>query len=281
MDHRLKIKSNIHGHTKFCNHSDIDPEWLVNKVKEMGFKEFTISEHIPYVKDSPYRPTMKVWDDILYKKLVELQRKYNDDNFKLYIAVESEYFNKEHKFYNDFIKKYNLDFVIFGNHHYGSSLERQIEFTDVFNDGYKATKCYVKQAIKGFKSNLFIHFAHPDFIIRMYDQWDKKIEKQYKKLIKKAIKYNITLGFNVNGFYIKNKKIELKDLFYPTEKFWNLVKGTKAKVRIECDLHKSKLLDVSLINSCYEYAIKLGLKENIVDEINLPIKMKNIGESKN
>lgn len=274
MDDNLKIKSNVHGHTKYCNHSDIEPEWLVKKAKEMGFKEFTISEHIPYEKDGPYRPTMKDWNEILYKELVELQEKYNDDNFKLYISIESEYYKKDHKFYSDFFNKYNLDFAIFGNHHFGSNLEKQIEFTDVFKDSYKATKCYVKQAFDGFKSKLFIHLAHPDLIIRMYKHWDKKIEKQYKKLINKAIKYNVSLGFNVNGYYVKNKTNPPQEYYYPVNKFWKLVKGSKAKVRVECDLHKTKLLDISLINSCYDYAIELGLKDNIVDEINLPIKIK-------
>ncbi|WPL40014.1 PHP domain-containing protein [Malacoplasma iowae] len=276
MDCILKIKSSVHGHTKYCNHSDIEPEWLVIKAKEMGFKEFTISEHIPYEKDSPYRPTMKVWNDVLYKKLVELQEKYNDDDFKLFISIESEYFKKDHQFYFDFFNKYNLDFAIFGNHHYGSNLEQQIEFTDVFKDCYEATKCYVKQAIDGFKSNLFIHLAHPDFMIRMYNFWDHRIEKLYKKLIKKAIKYNISLGFNVNGYYSKNKTNPPDEYYYPVKKFWDLVKNTKAKVRIECDIHHVKLLDASLINNCYDYAIELGLKNNLIDEINLPIKNKKI-----
>lgn len=264
LDKEIKIKSNIHNHTKYCHHSNLEPEEVVIWAIENGFKEFTISDHIPYPKTHKNNSVLNEWDEISIKEFKKLQEQYSNEKFQLYIAVESEYYKKDHQYYKSFIDKYNLDFAIFGNHYYGSCMDKQILYSDL-KDPYKATKKYVKQSISAFKSNLFIHMAHPDLIIRNYPLWDNKIIKMYKKLIKASIKYNVSLGFNVNGFWIK--KVKNNPNNYPTDKFWKLVVNSKAKVRIEIDAHEKTILDPNLINQCFDYAIEIGLKNNLIDFI--------------
>lgn len=260
----LKIKSNIHSHTKYCNHSDIEPKWLIKKAKEEGFKQFTISEHIPYPKTLVNRTRFEEWDTI-FKEFLNLKKEYETDDFKIFLALEIEYHKDDKQYYIDFFNKYDLDFLIFGNHNYGSVFN-EIEYK-ILNDPNQIIEKYVEQTISGFESKLFFHFAHPDFIVYHLKTWNDHIALWFQKLIDKAIEHNITLGFNVNGYYaIKNNKFSL-DEYYPYENFWRLVAKTNAKVRIEVDIHIAKMFYEEIINETYDLAIKWGLENNLVDEI--------------
>lgn len=260
-----KLVSNIHAHTKYCNHSNIEPRWLIENAISLGFKQYTISEHIPYPNRVGSRPD---WDDFpeILKEFNILKNEYSNDDFKLFIAIETEYYIDDHNYYLDFFKKFNIDFMIYGNHMVGSCLNnKSIEYSKI-KDKHEMIDLYLKQTIDGFNSKLFFHFAHPDNLINYLNDWDEYIEKRYVELIEHAIKNDITLGFNVNGLYnqMKNKKNEF---MYPYKKFWDLVKNTNAKVRIEIDIHQKEMMDTNIINDAYDLAIEWGLKNNLVDLI--------------
>lgn len=260
------LSSNIHSHTVYCNHSDNEPEKLVKYAKESGFKEFTISEHIPYPIPDKARPSLESWNNLL-ATLKNLKDKYEDENFKLYISTEAEYYKDDYNYYLEFLKKYDLDFMIFGNHHYKSAMD----YFDIYkvSDKKEMLNAHIEQAIDGMKSGLFFHIAHPDMVLRYLKEWNQEIENKFQKLIDVAIENDITLGFNVNGCYIKNKKNIENDLHYPSFYFWKLVANSNAKVRIELDIHEFKMFDKNIINDAYIQAISWGLQNNIVDQISL------------
>lgn len=267
----IKIKSNIHAHTKYCNHSSLEPELLIIWAKKNQFKEFTISEHIPYPQYEGNRTHFDEWEKII-KEFKELKQKYSTNDFKVYISIESEYYKKDKKFYKDFIEKNNLDFAILGNHDYKSGMIKPNPYNEVFECPYKMTKAYVKQAISGMKSKLFIHLAHPDLILKDTKIWDEKIEKEYIKLIKCAQKYNISLGFNINGFASKKSNNQFNEYQFPSKYFWNLVAKYDVKVRVELDCHSNKALNPILINETYKYMKSFNLEKNFIDDIHSSLK---------
>ncbi len=260
----MKIKSNIHAHTKYCNHSDIEPEWLVQEAIRLGFKQFTISEHIPYEKEIKGRTSWNEWEKIM-EHFILLKNKYSNKDFELFIAVETEYLKEKHDFYLNFYKKWPLDFIIFGNHNVGFAAN-ELDFFHIKNKEERI-KVYVDQAIDGFKSGLFFHFAHPDLIVHFINNWNPFIEKECMRMIESAIEHDITLGLNVNGLYNNLKRGNPKEYFYPYDNFWKLVSKTNAKVRIEIDVHRTVMPIIEYVNKVYDLAIGWDIEKNLVDLI--------------
>lgn len=265
MEQKIKVLSNIHAHTKYCLHADTEMEWLLLKAKEFGMKQFTISEHIPFPKIETGRTLYKDWSKTM-EEFKKIKNKYNSNDFQVFLAVESEYCLEDRDYLLSFYKNNDLDFMIFGNHNY-KNVENKVEFWQLEDKNF-AIDNYVKQSIDAFKSGLFFHMAHPDLIVFQTKKWDNYLIFKMQELIEAAIKYDITLGFNVNGLY--NYKVgswKNKDYVYPFKNFWELVSKTNAKVRIEFDIHKQKTMDVNFINETYDLAISWGLRENLVDLI--------------
>lgn len=257
----IEFKSSIHAHTKYCNHSDIEPNWLIENARKLKFEQFTISEHISYPRIDKNRPNWNLWPEYVKEFLM---LKNNTKDIQIFVAVESEYCKQDHHFYEKYVNQFGLDFMIFGNHNYGSSLNEQRSYSELKDPELMIQK-YVEQSIEGMQSNLFFHFAHPDYILSIAKQWNENIKKQMQKIIQCAIDNNISLGFNVCGYFNKQKNNNLYG--YPYKKFWEMVANSKAKVRIEYDVHRMHLANNIKINEVYDLAISWKLKKNLIDYI--------------
>jgi histidinol-phosphatase (PHP family) len=123
---------------------------------------------------------------------------------------------------------------------------------------------YWENAEAAVKSGIFSLFAHPDIWMNSYAKWDKNAIELTHKLIKLCEKYNMPMGFNGNGF-----RSERNGFNYPVPNFWKLVAESKVKVLIEADSHHLETFTEEWLQQVKDEALRLGLKNNLVDEIQL------------
>jgi histidinol-phosphatase (PHP family) len=123
---------------------------------------------------------------------------------------------------------------------------------------------YWENAEAAVKSGIFSLFAHPEIWMSSYCKWDEHAIALSKKLINLCIQYDMPMGFNANGFHKERNGFN-----YPVPNFWKLVVGTKAKVLIESDAHSLETFTEEWMQKAYDEAIKLGLKDNLVEDIKI------------
>jgi hypothetical protein len=76
------------------------------------------------------------------------------------------------------------------------------------------------------------------------------------------LKYDIPLGFNVNGLLVKHSKLD-----YPCDFFWKMVAKTKCQVIIETDAHCADTLSKKIVNQAIKLIHEWKLEPNLIDEL--------------
>lgn len=257
MEKCKNFTKNYHTHTNFCKHAKYTMEEMIIAAIDQGYELIGFSEHAPLRIHRMFRLNLSNLNEYL-SLAQKLKAKYAKQ-IKVLIGLECEYHEDEHHFYQWLHDLPEIDYLIFGNHNNGNPMiphpwsSRNVDF-DV----------YCKQLETGFKSKLFACLAHPDYIISFYGKWDQKAIKLSKKIIDLSIKYDMPLGFNLNGFRFKKNTLD-----YPCDEFWKLVASSNAKVIVEADAHSVNTLQRSLVLKALEFAKTLGINKNIIDTLKI------------
>ena len=244
---------NYHSHTVYCFHAFNTAEEMILKAIKEGYELIGFSEHAPLGVHRKFRLNFDTLEEYLNEMKV-LKQKYKKQ-IKVLIGLECEYHQCRYDFYKAFYDNPDIDYLIFGNHNIGDPFKSVVwnQYTCDFNK-------YYEQAQMACESKLFSCFAHPDIIYRYYSkQWDKSCEQLAKKIIDLSIKYDIPLGFNLNGLSIKQNSMQ-----YPADNFWSMVAKSKAKVIIENDAHEISTLNKELFDRGYQLIKKWKLDKNLV-----------------
>lgn len=114
------MKTNYHTHTTRCMHATgSDEDYVLSAIKG-SYQELGFSDHTPWKYHTDYVADMRMLPEELpgyVESLRSLREKYRDQ-ISIKIGLECEYFPTYIHWLKEKIKEYQLDYILFGNHHY-------------------------------------------------------------------------------------------------------------------------------------------------------------------
>ena len=237
--------TNYHAHTKWCRHASCEVEELIVTAIEKGYEEFAITEHIPFPTIRENRMLVEEIDEFI-GQIDTVTKKYAD-KIKVLKGLECEYYPQYHDYYIDLKNKYNLDFLIVGQHY--STIEEKIDFFNISLDS--EILLYEECLFKAMKSNLFAFVAHPDVYLNG-SSFNKQAKKTANNIFKLAEELNMPLEININGLRLGKG--------YPCKEFWKESKKYNLTYIINVDSHSLAALDHKSIKETYAMADELNIK---------------------
>jgi len=246
---------NYHTHTTRCYHAIDSEEDYILAAIQSGYTELGFSDHTPWRYDSAFHSTMRMeesqLEDYVYT-LRKLREKYQDQ-ISIKIGLECEYFPKYMAWLKETIEKYDIDYIILGNH-YDDTDETGIYFGMPLTK--QQFKKYVDNCIKGIETGLYSYLAHPD--LAHYDTQDSYYRQQMTRLCQCAKEHDLPLEFNLLGYSTHRH--------YPSKDFFKIAKAVGNKVIIGTDAHESSaLLHMQVYHEAKAFLENLGIE--ITEEI--------------
>lgn len=238
----MKLQSNYHTHTKRCGHALDEDEDYVRGALELGLTELGFSDHVPF--KGLHCAGMRQDYDMLenYVSSVCLLRGKYKKSIALHVGFEAEYVEEYLDEYVDMLQNKGVEYLICGQHCYLQH-GRQVWYNGSRHSEEMLTK-YIDALIAAIKSGLFVYIAHPDHFMNGYRVWDDFAERQCRRLLETAEKYNMPLEINVAGLrfaeykHRKNGFGEPIENLYPCEEFWNLASEYDVRGIIGIDAHR-------------------------------------------
>lgn len=223
---------------------------------KFGYKTLGFSEHAPLKVHRNFRLNLNELDD--YINEIKFYKAKYKTKIKILIGLEAEYHRSQYNYYKKLKSK--VDYMILGNHNIGNPHKsRDLKTIKKIN-----LDQYGEQLEDACKSGLFSAIAHPDYVYNFYHSWDEDAIYLANFIIDCSLKYNIPLGFNINGLLTKKNKMN-----YPNDYFWELVSNTKCKVLIEADSHDIKTMSKAVIQKTFKLIKKWYLQKNLISKLNL------------
>ena len=257
-------KFNLHTHTYRCNHARGEDEDFVLAAIENGYTTMGFSDHAPYIfpdgfKYSDFR--MKPYRTQGYADSVnELKEKYRDKiDIKLGFEVEwyPELIEKE----LEYLKSFNCDYLIIGQHFIGNEYEKWAQYTGHTTKKVKYLDMYISQVLEAARSGEITYIAHPD-IFNFKGKREIYLEKM-EYFISELKKTDIPLEYNFLGYTGKRQ--------YPDPDFWKLVSKYQNRTVIGLDAHQPWVYaDTENLEKMKKEIHDLGL--NLIEDVNEILK---------
>ena len=161
------------------------------------------------------------------------------------------------------IKEYQLDYILFGNHHYHT--DEKFPYFGQHTENLDMLELYEESAIEGMESGLFCCLAHPDLFMRSYPQFDRHCKLISRHICRTAARLHIPLEYNI-GYVAYNEAHNLQT--YPCPDFWRIAANEGCTAIIGLDAHNNKDLETPVY---YNRAIEelKALKIQRVDSLSL------------
>ena len=161
------------------------------------------------------------------------------------------------------IKEYQLDYILFGNHHYHT--DEKFPYFGHHTENLDMLELYEESAIEGMESGLFCCLAHPDLFMRSYPQFDRHCKLISRHICRTAARLHIPLEYNI-GYVAYNEAHNLQT--YPCPDFWHIAANEGCTAIIGLDAHNNKDLETPVY---YNRAIEelKALKIQRVDSLSL------------
>ena len=256
--------TNYHTHHYRCLHATGEVYHYVEEAVKQGYAVLGMSCHMPYpdFKEMKHRMNFDEYEDYL-QDIERADAAY--PTIKVLKSLECEYFPHLHDYYETLSKQ--TDYLVLGQHRFYYQDELFYSFTSTKPEQLKAYGDSVEEA---FATGLFSIIAHPDGFGSSYQAWDEMCDKVTHQIVQAALKYNVVLELNANGF--RRGKSQFKDGYryqYPLNKFWEIVaKDYKdARVIINSDCHDPKQLNDEYVEQARRYAKEMNL--NVIEVLPL------------
>ncbi|MCK9159859.1 MAG: histidinol-phosphatase [Bacteroidaceae bacterium] len=257
------MKTNYHTHTERCHHAvGSDEEYVLSAIKG-NYKELGFSDHTPWKYGSNYVSDIRMLPDELsgyVESINKLKEKYKDQ-ISIKIGLECEYFPSYMYWLKTQIKKYNLDYIIYGNHFFHS--DEKFRYFAKYTTTVDMLDLYEESTIEGLETGLYAYLAHPDLFILSYPEFDRHCRLMSRHICRTAARLNIPLEYNLS--YNWNKKSK-SDIIFPCPDFWQIAVNEGCKAIIGLDAHDNKILEDTTL---YDNALAQlnELKIEVVDTI--------------
>ncbi len=257
--------TNYHTHHYRCLHASGEVEDYVKEAVEQGYEILGISCHMPYENFPQMKYRMR-YDELpgYFEDIEAAQKKY--PTIQVLKSLECEYFEHLHAYYERLSTQ--TDYLIVAQH--------KVMIGQTMHDAFNFTapdqlKAYGEVLELAMKTNLFSMVAHPDVFMMRYQKWDEACEALTHQLGQAAMKYDVALEVNANGFRRGLTTYEDGSRYpYPADKFWEIIAKhyPDVKVVVNADCHDPKLLNDEYVAQAKAYAKQLKL--NLIDV--LPLK---------
>lgn len=248
--------TNFHTHTTRCQHAVGTDLQYVKAALEAGYAQLGFSDHTPwpYLDDFVSTCRMTLPELPGYVTSVKSLKETYRGQMEIFLGMEVEHFPEFTSWLMDTRAKYNIDYLIFGNHN--DQLNEEVYF-GVVNQKQHVIR-YGKTALAGLSSGLYDCFAHPDLFLQAYPRFDAECKAVSLDIIQAARDAGIPLEYNISGFY--NQTRRQGGLGYPYEGFWELAAREGASAIIGIDAHSpERLSDIHLFELAQTHVKSLGL----------------------
>ena len=255
--------TNYHTHHDRCRHASGTVEDYIKEAVRHGFHEIGMSCHVPYEDFSELKATRMTYGELqdYFGDIEEAQKKY--PGLSILKSLECEYFPQ----LDHYIKRLyeECDYLVLGQHYIYYKGEYLICFR--FTEA-EQLRLYGDSVVKALETGYFKILAHPDVFMSKYPKWDSVCTEISRKMIESALKNDVILEINANGYRKGQKKYEDGLRYgYPSENFWHLVSKEypQAKVMINSDCHNPVFLNDEFMTKGREFAKRLNL--NVVEKL--------------
>lgn len=251
-------QTNFHTHTSRCHHAYGEDEEMVRAAIQNGFEVLGISDHTCWKYDSDFVAHMRMKLDEFadYKDSVLYLKDRYKKQIEIRFGLEAEYFPKYMDWLLDFCIENEIDYLIFGNHYYGTDEDH------IYLGGAKGEyiKEYFDTCVEGMKTGMYAYLAHPELILRDTGGFiTPEIEEGFHRICKTSQDYNVPLEFNVLGMQ-HNMRMGYEE--YPHTKFWQIAAQYNVKAILGMDAHRIGDLDQKLYNLALEKLSKFDVEIN-------------------
>lgn len=251
------MKTNYHTHTR-CHHATgSDEEFVLSAIKG-GYQELGFSDHTPWKYHTDYVSDIRMTPEQLpgyVESLRWLQEKYKDQ-ISIKIGLECEYFPEYIPWLKGITKEYQLDYIIFGNHHFHT--DEKFPYFGRNTHTVDMLELYEESAIEGMESGLFAYLAHPDLFMRSYPSFDRHCKLISRHICLTAARLNLPLEYNI-GYEDYNDKHGLITIPHPA--FWEIAAHEGCTAIIGVDAHSNQYLETPFYyDRANETLRKLGMK---------------------
>ncbi len=246
------MTANYHTHTARCHHASGTEREYIETAIARGLKVLGFSDHSPqfFPTDEYYsyfrmRPEEM---DGYVKTLTDLRREYSND-IDIKIGLEIEYYPELFCKLVDFLKPYNLDYIILGQHYLANEYD-----THESSKGPKRTNeqliRYTNQILEAIQTGKFTYIAHPD--IFCFEGDEKFYESEARRLCEGAKSNNVPLEVNFLGL--------AEGRHYPSERFYRIAQEVGCDFVFGCDAHEpDEVMNPTTYKKVCEFAAHLGI----------------------
>lgn len=260
---------NLHTHTERCHHATGTDKEYVEAAIRAGFDVLGFADHCPqFFPNTDYYSSFRMRPEDFegYVQSVRaLQKEYAAD-IRILLGMETEYYPKTFAALTEFVRPYQIDYMIMGQHFIGNEFDANSYYSSVESSEQGRLETYVSQVIEGLETGAFTYLAHPD--IMNYPTDDAFYRAQMTRLCRRAKELGVPLEYNILGHV--NRKC------YPTEKFWRIAAETGNNVVLGVDAHAPEaLLNRKAYEECADALAKLGMTPMAWEA--LSSKLKEIG----
>lgn len=250
---------NYHTHTHRCGHAEgTDEEYIQNAI-ERGIRHMGFSDHIPVKLPNPDSLDFHIYEEKIssyVKDMVALRDKYKN-KIDIKIGFEAEYSREHFRDVRDVCRKYNIDYLICGQHFIENE---QLEYIySIFeNDNISDLKTYVSTVLSAMKEGAYTYIAHPDMFNFVGDP--SVYDEEMRKICICSRVLNVPIELNFLG--IRGKRN------YPNDNFWRIAGEENSPVVYGLDAHSPvDSFDEKSLGSSAEIIQKFNLNIQSVEDI--------------
>ena len=246
----MQLTYNYHTHTYRCGHAQGKDKDYVLKAIEHGFKVLGFSDHVMLkgYKQPGIRGNYSKLKGYI-RSINKLRKKYGKQ-IEIHIGFECEYYPAMVDYYKKLLKDGKIEYLLLGQHCFINE-KNKFEWYLGLDNKYERIKHYTEDLIKGMSTGLFTYVAHPDYFVRLFQEYDPVIEKYARMICKASLKYDVPLEMNVSG--VKAWYLKENNLHFPCPHFWRIAGEMGVKTVLGIDAHDPKDFD----EPNYKYAFDL------------------------
>ena len=231
---------NYHTHTSRCKHAHGSDEDYVLKALEEGYTTLGFSDHSPWPYENGYVSRIRMDADQLedyVNSIRELRHRYSG-RIEILIGLECEPFQQHFGWLKDMKEKYQLDYLILGNH-----VSQEDEKGHFFMQSRTPDdlKRYTDMTLQGMESGLFTYVAHPEVSWSNYEEVDDACLRMAETICKEARRRNMPLEYNLLGQYYRENGTT-HGLGYPHDAFWTIAASEGCTGSVGVDAHSPEML---------------------------------------
>ena len=256
----MNQKTNYHTHTPLCKHAlGLNAAEYAKAAYDAGLTVLGFSDHAPF-KDHDFGYRMDYDELPLYFEQVDGLKELYKNTMEIKKGLEIEYlpyylkksYPGHRNYYEYLIEDQKCDYLLLGEHFFMDKDDSIINLYHVNNT--EAFIFYAKACVEAMSTGYFDIIAHPDLFGVNSFPWDKNCDIACDMILEGALKYNMVIEFNANGYRRGIHNYPDGDRYmYPLNAFWKKVENTSIPVIIGSDNHSPEQIWDYAIEKAHNY----------------------------